>query len=183
MPNIICGCGKNVETKPEWAGQWIACPGCGGTLYAPFPGEKTGPPVPVIEITPSTPAAEQTRLCPWCSETIPVSAAQCPHCKSNMGQSAARPAPLVPAANTAPAGPLPDDTGGFAPLIVGILGLILCQFLSPVAWAMGSTYEKKCRARGVSPSTAGTGGKILGICGTVLLFLVLAFFMFAAVRS
>jgi hypothetical protein len=92
-----------------------------------------------------------------------------------MGQPAARPAPLVPAAG-APAGPLPDDQGGFAPLIVGILALFFCQLLSPVAWAMGSTYEKNCRARGVSPSAAGTGGKILGICGTVLLFIILVFF-------
>ncbi len=53
MPNILCGCGKQVETKPEWAGQWISCPGCNGTLYAPFPGERTGPPVPVIDVLPT----------------------------------------------------------------------------------------------------------------------------------
>lgn len=183
MPNILCGCGTRVETKPEWAGQWISCPGCNGTLYAPFPNEKPGPPVPVIEVL--APAADPTRLCPWCAETIPLSATQCPHCKSNMGQPAPRPAPLIPAptATPAPGGRLPDDTGGFAPLIVGILGLLLCQFLSPVAWAMGSTYEKNCRARGVSPSTAGTGGKILGICGTVLLFVVFAFLIFGMVAS
>lgn len=188
MPNILCGCGKRVETKPEWAGQWIACPGCNGTLYAPFPNEKPGPPVPVIEILPTPTAAEPTRLCPWCAETILVSATQCPHCKSSMAQPAGRPAPLLPspgapAAQPGPDGRLPSDTGGFAPLIVGIIGLFLCQLLSPVAWAMGSTYEKNCRARGVAPSTAGTGGKILGICGTVLIFIVLFFLVVGAVTS
>ena len=116
MPNILCGCGKQVETKPEWAGQWIACPGCNGTLYAPFPGEKTGPPVPVIEIAPAPAVLEPTRLCPMCAETIPVSAAQCPHCKSNLGQAAARPAPLIPAPGSATAATTTGaDDGGLAP--------------------------------------------------------------------
>jgi hypothetical protein len=189
MPNIICGCGKSVDTKPEWAGQWIACPGCGGTLYAPFPNERVGPPVPVIEILPATaaalppppppaaPVATGTRLCPWCAETIPLTATQCPHCKSTMGEPAARPAPLNPAAAANP------ESDAWMPLVLGIIGLLLCQFLSPVAWAMGSSYEKKCRREGRSPSGAGTAGRILGIIGTVILFLALMLIAIGAFSS
>jgi hypothetical protein len=169
MPNVICGCGKTVETKPEWAGQWIACPGCGGTLYAPFPGDKPAPPVPVVEIIPAPAAPSLTRVCPWCAETIPAAAAVCPLCK---GDATVRPGPAPAAPLAAPSGPA-TDPGGTAPLVVGIVSVVLCQLLAPVAWAMGSSYEKECRARGVLPSGAGRAGRILGIVGSVLLFISL----------
>jgi hypothetical protein len=192
MPKIICGCGKTVETKPEWAGQWISCPGCNGTLYAPFPGDRTAPPIPVIEAAPApiappalapVPAVPQTRLCPWCAETIPASVGVCPLCK---GDANARPGPRpAPAAEVNPViqvGPA-VDTGGLAPLIVGIIGFLVCQLLAPVAWAMGSSYEKACRARGVEPSGAGRAGKILGIVGSVFLFIALAFMVLGTILS
>ncbi len=175
MPRIICGCGKSVETKPEWAGQWISCPGCGGTLYAPFPGDKPAPPVPVLEILPSTPAAPAapaTRLCPWCAETIPAAATACPMCKGDpRARPGARPGAV---AAVVPAGP-PSDTGGMSPLILGILGFVFCPLFAPAAWVIGSGYEKDCRARGFEPSGAGRVGKILGIIGSVFLILGLIF--------
>lgn len=179
MPKVICGCGKSVETKPEWAGQWISCPGCNGTLYAPFPGDKTAPPVPVIEISPATPPAPSTKLCPWCAETISSLATVCAMCK---GDANARPAarPIsIPGGTTQTL----NDNGGMAPLVVGIIGFMFCQLLGPVAWAMGSRYEKDCRARGVIPSGAGTAGKVLGIVATVFLFIALAFLVFGTVVS
>jgi hypothetical protein len=186
MPKVICGCGKTVETKPEWAGQWISCPGCGGTLYAPFPGEKPGPPVPVLEIVPSTPAAPAapasvapaTRICPWCAETISATATVCPMCK---GDAAARPG-ARPGATAVLAGP-PSDTGGMAPLILGILGFVFCPLFAPAAWVIGSGYEKDCRARGFEPSGAGRVGKILGIIGSVFLILGLLFMGFGILAS
>ncbi|HEV3029737.1 MAG TPA: hypothetical protein VG457_19315 [Planctomycetota bacterium] len=180
MAKVVCGCGKSVETKPEWAGQWISCPGCNGTLYAPFPGDKPAPPVPVIEVLPPAPAlpAEFTKLCPWCAETIPGAAAVCPICKGD--------AQACPAANP----PMPlsrpqssTDSGGMTPLVVGLLAFLFCQLAGPVAWAMGSSYEKECRARGVAPSGAGTAGKILGIVATVFLFIALAFMVLGTVVS
>jgi hypothetical protein len=179
MPKVICGCGNSVETKPEWAGQWISCPGCNGTLYAPFPGDKVAPPIPVIETAappPAAPAPVQTRLCPWCAETIAVSAMTCPICKGDATAKPTRVPSLIP-----PAPQSLQDNGGMAPLVVGILGFLFCQLISPVAWALGSRYEKDCAARGMIPSGAGKAGKILGIVGSCFLILMLVFMVFSVV--
>lgn len=179
MPNVICGCGKTVETKPEWAGQWIACPGCGGTLYAPFPSDKPAPPGPVVQVVPAPAAPPLTRICPWCAETIPAAVGMCPLCK---GDATVRPGPAPAAPVAASSGPV-TDSGGTAPLVVGILGVVVCQLLAPVAWAMGSSYEKECRARGVQPSGAGRAGRILGIVGSVLLFISLGLLVLATLAG
>ena len=153
MATIVCGCGRQVPTQPEWAGQWITCPGCAGSLYAPFPGDK-----------PSVPAAapSPTKLCALCAETIPVSEVRCHYCGSDT--TGARPAPATPAATT------PKDDG-VPVLIIGLIGIMLCQLAAPAAWVMGSSYEARCRARGETPSGAGHAGKIVGIVGTVMLAL------------
>ena len=165
MATIVCACGRQVPIQPEWGGQWITCPGCAGSLYAPFPGDK-----------PSVPT-EATRLCARCAETIPVSDARCRYCGSDPAE--ARPAPVA----AAPA-PLPrsgDD--GMPVLIVSLLGLLLCQLLAPVAWAMGASYEARCRARGEAPSSNGHAGKIVGIVGTVFLGLGLIYGVLSVVAQ
>src|SRR4029077_10120499 len=98
MPRILCSCGKAVETQPEWAGQWITCPGCAGALYAPFPGPKPSP------------TGATTRLCPWCAETIPTADVKCGFCG---GDPDSRPAP-TPVATPVTAA----DPGGVAELVV-----------------------------------------------------------------
>lgn len=191
MPKILCACGRTVDTKPEWGGQWIACPGCSGTLYAPYPGDKPSPPVPIIDVVASQPApaptpvlpvsaaAGPTRLCPWCAEAIPLAAAPCPFCKGNPNERPASP----------PARPMPPATmtttadGGWAPLIIGLVGMMMCPLIAPVAWAMGSTYEKNCRAQGLKPAGAGTAGKILGIVGCVYLGLIALYLILAVVAG
>ena len=151
MSAIVCACGRQVPTPPEWAGQWITCPGCAGSLYAPFPGDK--PAVP----------ASATRLCALCAETIPVSDVRCRYCGSD-------PAGVRPAPAPTPARPTSTDDG-VPVLIVGLIGLVLCQLAAPAAWVMGSSYEARCRARGEKPSGPGHAGKIVGIVGTVMLVL------------
>ncbi len=185
MPKILCACGRTVDTKPEWGGQWMTCPGCQGTLYAPFPGDKPAPPVPVIDIVQPPPPISPppplqigiggpTKLCPWCAETISLAATACPFCKGD-------PSTAPAAASVAMSTPPTTDPGGWLPLILGIIGFMFCQLLSPVAWAIGSSYEKGCRAKGLKPSGAGTAGKILGIVGTVFLFLILAFMVLSVI--
>ena len=160
MSKILCSCGKAVETQPEWAGQWITCPGCSGALYAPFPGPK---PAPDIELTAAT------RLCAWCAETISMEDRRCTYCGGDPHG----------AVEPRPAGPQPQasgprvDTGGTGILAMGLIGFMFCQLLSPIAWSMGASYEADCRRRGVEPSGTGTAGKILGIIGSALLALAL----------
>ncbi len=200
MPQVICSCGKSVETKPEWAGQWITCPSCGGTLYAPFPGAKpaTDPSkwaVPEIVAEASAPAGPAapgpsagipapaaapvaTRNCVQCAETIPVADVKCRFCGGDPTKMPTLPrAPIVPGSQPA------ADSGGTGILILGILGFMFCQLLSPVAWVMGSSHESKCRAQGIEPSGATKAGKILGIIGTVFLGIVLLLMVIGALSG
>jgi uncharacterized membrane protein YjgN (DUF898 family) len=74
--------------------------------------------------------------------------------------------------------------GGFAPpdhqqamlvLILGILGLVLCQVLSPVAWVMGNRVVAEIDASNgqIGGRSTANAGRICGIVGTVLLGLAL----------
>ncbi len=66
-------------------------------------------------------------------------------------------------------------------LVLGILGVVCCGLIAPVAWIMGSSELKSIRA-GSSPAS-GEGlaktGMILGIIGTVLLLFGLLWIFFA----
>jgi hypothetical protein len=66
-------------------------------------------------------------------------------------------------------------------LVLGIVSIVCCQILGPVAWFLGHQELQKIRNR--QSSAAGEGfakaGMILGIVGTVLLVLTLFWFIFA----
>lgn len=165
MSSIVCSCGRQVPTQPDWAGQWITCPGCGGSLYSPFPGEKPAPQVVA------------TRLCPFCAETIPAADAACRFCGSD--PNALRPV-RVPSAAPAETSRAPDD-GGIQILVLALVGFMFCQLLCPIAWIMGASYESDCRRRGVEPSSNGHAGKIVGIIGTCLAGVSLGFLILAVI--
>jgi hypothetical protein len=69
------------------------------------------------------------------------------------------------------------STQGYLPgrgstvLTLGILSLVLCSVLGPVAWAMGAEELKRIDDGHVDPLTRGTvqTGRICGICGTAVL--------------
>lgn len=66
-------------------------------------------------------------------------------------------------------------------LILGILGIICCGLLAPVAWYMGS-QETKAIAAGMAPRESegmAKAGMILGIIGTILLVLTVIWIVFA----
>jgi hypothetical protein len=161
MASIVCACGKPVETQPDWAGQWIACPSCKGSLYAPFPGPKPAPPLALIDGPPPT------RLCGRCSETIPADATPCPFCKGDPGTLA-----TLQVSRSAP----PANDSAVLALIIGLVGYMFCGMLCPFAWAMGANYEAECRRKGIEASSTGRAAKIVGIIGTVFfIFNVLGF--------
>lgn len=61
--------------------------------------------------------------------------------------------------------------GATASLVLGILGVVLCQLCAPFAWFMGKKAERLVDASGGRLAGRGeaTAGKILGIIGTVFL--------------
>lgn len=66
-------------------------------------------------------------------------------------------------------------------LVLGVLGLVCCQLLAPIAWYMGAQEQKAIR-EGRSPIAGEVVAKIgwiLGIIGTILmLFWLLWIFLF-----
>ncbi|MCG8152840.1 DUF4190 domain-containing protein [Pimelobacter simplex] len=76
-----------------------------------------------------------------------------------------------------PPAPPPDHPQATTVLILGILGVSLCQVLAPFAWVMGGRVRKEIEAsRGtVGGSQMVTIGWVLGIVGSCLLLLGLAF--------
>ncbi|HEY7703682.1 MAG TPA: DUF4190 domain-containing protein [Acidimicrobiia bacterium] len=58
-------------------------------------------------------------------------------------------------------------------LVLGILGIVLCQILGPFAWSMGNKELQAIDAgrRPVENRGTANAAKILGIVGTVLLIL------------
>lgn len=56
-------------------------------------------------------------------------------------------------------------------LVMGILGISLCQILGPVAWSMANQELRRIDAGEADPTRRGTvqAGRVLGIVSTVLL--------------
>ena len=63
-----------------------------------------------------------------------------------------------------------------AALVLGILGIILCPLLGPVAWVLGRKGEQEVDRSGGAVGGRGlaTAGKIVGVVGTFLLLLLVA---------
>ena len=62
----------------------------------------------------------------------------------------------------------------YASLVLGILGLIVCTPLSPLAWYLGWAERRDIRAGTESPAgdEIATAGMVLGMVGTALMALV-----------
>ena len=66
-------------------------------------------------------------------------------------------------------------------LVFGILGIVCCGLLAPVAWYMGKNEVRMIEAGQLPANTLGTAkaGMICGIVGTILLGLSLIWIFFA----
>ncbi|MFB9315636.1 hypothetical protein [Nocardioides plantarum] len=87
-----------------------------------------------------------------------------------------QPTPYVATGPTGvPFGPPPDHPSASTVLVLGILGLVLCQVLSPVAWVLGGRTLREIDASGGRYGGRGTvnAGRICGIVGTIILVLSL----------
>lgn len=81
-------------------------------------------------------------------------------------------------------GQYPEASQATTILVLGILGLVVCQVLGPFAWVMGNNELAAIDAGRRPPENRGTAnaGRILGIISTVFLAigLVVLFFFGAA---
>ena len=70
----------------------------------------------------------------------------------------------------------PDHPSTTTVLILGILGLVACQVLSPFAWVMGNRVVREIDASGgqLGGRSMANAGRICGIIGTVLLIFSVA---------
>lgn len=67
----------------------------------------------------------------------------------------------------------PESSQAVLALVLGILGLILCQVLAPAAWIVGNSELRGIDEGRRPPDNRGlaNAGRILGIIGTALLAL------------
>lgn len=82
-----------------------------------------------------------------------------------------------------PGRPVQDHPQATTILVLGILGLVLCQVLGPFAWSMGSKALREIDAsQGMLGGRETVNiGRILGIVATVLLGLAILAFMLVLV--
>lgn len=68
-------------------------------------------------------------------------------------------------------GAYPESSQATTVLVLGIIGIVLCQLLGPFAWVMGNKELEAIDAGRRPPENRGTAnaGKILGIIATVLM--------------
>lgn len=88
--------------------------------------------------------------------------------------------PTYPPPGYAAPGPyLPDHPRATTSLVLGILGVVLCQIAAPFAWVMGKrTLDEIDASQGtLGGRGAAQAGYILGIVGTVILGLFVLFFV------
>ncbi|MEY4174082.1 MAG: hypothetical protein RI900_1247 [Actinomycetota bacterium] len=74
-----------------------------------------------------------------------------------------------------------DHPNGTTVLVLGILSLVVCGLLGPVAWVMGNNALREIDAQpGVDYANRGniTAGRICGIIGTAFLALGVVVFVF-----
>jgi hypothetical protein len=70
-----------------------------------------------------------------------------------------------------------EDSQATTILVLGILSLVICQILGPIAWVMGNNELAGIDAGRRPPQNRGTAqaGRILGIISTVLMIIGVVF--------
>ncbi len=65
------------------------------------------------------------------------------------------------------------DNQAITVFVLGLLSIVTCQILGPVAVIMGGRYVAECKAEGRTPEGLGVAGRVMGFVGTALLALQL----------
>ena len=91
------------------------------------------------------------------------------------------PSPLPPGPIPPTGGPYSEQGQAATVLVLGILSIVLCQILGPVAWKLGSDEIRAITDGRRPPDGLGLAqaGRICGIIGSCLLGLALLFLIFS----
>ncbi|MEZ6184625.1 MAG: DUF4190 domain-containing protein [Planctomycetota bacterium] len=129
----------------------------------------------------------QSFSCHYCDGPIPLAGTQpggrvtCPHCGVQADVPARGPEVYRPP-QARGGGPVPafeatavNDAGNTA-LLFGILGLVLCQLLGPIAIAKGNQAKSLAVEAGLPVPGSANAGLILGWISTGIMILSAAFF-------
>jgi predicted Zn finger-like uncharacterized protein len=152
-------CRRELRVPDSLIGKLVKCPACAQT----FTAELSAPAPPAqVEVQPET-----YRASPSAEDFVD------------------EPAPREQENDYEPR-PLPSrrrrrfyvEHRGAMVLTLGILSLVICGFLGPVAWVMGNNDLAAMRAGRMDPAGEGLtqAGRILGIISTALIALVCVFY-------
>lgn len=157
-------CAKILNLPDTAAGKKVKCSGCesvsrihatdGGTLFLELLDDG-----PIMEATPAAPVRGRAAS-PGASARTPTRGAGGVSPRSARGGSHG-------------GGRAPE--GATTVFIIGLLSLVLCQIMGPIAWYMGADYAKRCKRARVRPDGLATAGMVLGIVATVLLVLTIVY--------
>ena len=91
--------------------------------------------------------------------------------------------PQSPTPPPSQGGPYPEQSQAATALVLGILSIVICQLLGPVAWKLGSDELRAIVEGRRAPDGQGLAqaGRICGIVGTCFLALGLLFLAFSLV--
>ncbi|MBL8622630.1 MAG: hypothetical protein JNK64_15050 [Myxococcales bacterium] len=82
-------------------------------------------------------------------------------------------------------GAFPVPARGGTILVFGILSLVVCSILGPIAWSMGNEELRRIERGEVDPSTRGnvTAGRICGMIASILMIISLGLILFVFVLA
>ena len=91
------------------------------------------------------------------------------------------PAPQYTPYGYAPVGVNPYESRGTTVMVLGILSLVICGLLGPVAWVMGNNIKGEALAAGYDEPGNSKAGRICGMVSSGLLILGVVFLIFAVI--
>ena len=200
IETICQGCARKLRVDDQYAGRQARCPHCKkvytvpGTVQEEQPADLETWSVRTEDGSHYGPAA-RSELEQWVSEGRITAGTELRNSSGGDWQPAAAIFPELDD-DAQPVNPFGEGTGeatnpyaasptpatglgapvahrGGAILTLGLLGVICCQILAPIAWALGNADLKSMEAGRMDPAGRGTtqAGMVLGIVGTVLMIL------------
>lgn len=79
----------------------------------------------------------------------------------------------MPPSYSQPAGQNPFESRATTILVLGIVGLVVCPILAPIAWVMGNGVRRDAAAAGWPEPGTAKAGRILGMVYTLIWVVVI----------